>query len=802
MAGNKRIAGITIEIGGDTTKLQTALKDVDKQLSTTQNNLKDVNKLLKLNPGNTELLTQKQKNLESAIKDTKDRLEKLKDAQKEYGKGTAEYDAIQREIIETENNLKDLEKEYKEFGSVAKQKIQAVGSAIKDAGKNIGDFGKKWTTHVTAPIAAIGGLSYKAFTEVDEGLDTIIKKTGATGDSLDEMGDIMKDIANSIPTDFATAGEAVGEVNTRFGVTGDTLRGLSEQYVKFAEINDTDVTGAIDSTQKALAAFGLDAASADSYLNALTATSQRTGISVDTLAAGAVQNATAFKEMGLDIYGATAFMGDLEVSGADSSAVMSGLGKALKNATAEGIPLDQALADLQNTILNGTESTDGLTAAYELFGKNGAQVYEAVKNGTLDFTNLGTAVDEAGNIVTDTFDATLDPADQFKVAMNNIKTLGAEIAETVMPWLSEALAKVRDIIVSLREKWEGLSEPQRQTIIKIAGVIAAIGPVLTMVGSVTSAIGGVIGLLTGPAGIVVAIAAVVAAGVWLVENWDEVKEKIKEVWEKIKGFFVDAWEKIKAIDWAKLGREMWNNIKNAFSTVTKWFKEKFDAAWDAIKNIKWADVGSWIWDKVTAAFTALGSIKDWFKERFDDAWDAIKKIDWGDIASTIWDKITTGLAGIGEWLLDIFRTPINSVIDMVNGMIGGVEGAFNAVVRGLNKLNFTVGGGEILGVKIPEKKIGISGLKEVSFGRLDHLYNGGIVGEGGAATVGEYAPEMLRVINGQAVVTPLPGAERWGSNDEYNFNIYTQPGQSAQQIAAEVQKVLVRQQQQRRAAYA
>lgn len=799
MAGKSRISGITIEIGGDTTKLQSALKGVDRDLASTQNNLKDINKLLKLNPGNTELLTQKQKNLENAINDTKSRLEQLKDAQNDVGKGTAEYDAIQREIIDTENQLKSLENEYKEFGSVAKQKIQAVGSAIKDAGKNIGDFGKKWTTHVTAPIAAIGGLSYKAFTEVDEGLDTIIKKTGATGDSLDEMGDIMKDIANSIPTDFATAGEAVGEVNTRFGVTGDTLRGLSEQYIKFAEINDTDVTGAIDGTQKALAAFGLGAESADSYLNQLTATSQRTGVSVDTLAAGAVQNATAFKEMGLDINGATAFMGDLEVSGADSSAVMSGLGKALKNATAEGIPLDQALADLQDTILNGTDSTDGLTAAYELFGKSGAQVFDAVKNGTLDFTSLGTAVDETGNIVTDTFDATLDPADQFKVAMNNIKTLGAEIAETVMPWLSEALAKVRDIIVSLREKWEGLSEPQRQTIIKVAGIIAAIGPVLTMVGSVTSAIGGVIGLLTGPMGIVVAIGAVVAAGVWLVENWDEVKEKIKEIWEKIKGFFVDAWEKIKAIDWAKLGREMWNAIKNAFSTVKTWFKEKFDTAWDAIKNINWADVGITVWNKITGAF---GNIKEWFKERFDDAWDAIKNIQWGEIANTIWDKITTGLDGIGEWLINIFKTPINSVIDLVNGMIGGVEGAFNAVVRGLNKLNFTVGGGEILGVKIPQKKIGISGLKEVSFGRIDHLYNGGIVGEGGAATVGEYAPEMLRVVNGQAVVTPLPGADRWGSNDEYNFNIYTQPGQSAQQIAAEVQKVLVRQQQQRRAAYA
>ena len=95
-----RIAGITIENGGDTTKLQKALKGVDSQLKTTQNNLKDINKLLKLDPGNTELLTQKQQNLQKAISGTKDRLQQLKDAQGQVAKGTQEWDALQREITD------------------------------------------------------------------------------------------------------------------------------------------------------------------------------------------------------------------------------------------------------------------------------------------------------------------------------------------------------------------------------------------------------------------------------------------------------------------------------------------------------------------------------------------------------------------------------------------------------------------------------------------------------------------------------------------------------------------------------
>ena len=103
MAG--RIAGITIEIGGDTSNLQKSLKGVDSQLKTTQANLKDINKLLKLDPANTELLKQKQKELKEAISLTKDRLQQLKDAQSNVAKGTPEWDKLQREIIETENAL-------------------------------------------------------------------------------------------------------------------------------------------------------------------------------------------------------------------------------------------------------------------------------------------------------------------------------------------------------------------------------------------------------------------------------------------------------------------------------------------------------------------------------------------------------------------------------------------------------------------------------------------------------------------------------------------------------------------------
>lgn len=184
-----RIKGITIEIDGETTKLQKSLKDVDSQLKTTQNNLKDINKLLKLDPTNTELLRQKQKNLSDAIGTTKTRLQELKAAQSQVEKGTQEWDDLQREIIATEQNLKSLEKQHREFGSVASQQIKAVGQAMKDFGGKVTEVGQKLAPlsgAAAGALTALGGLAYKTVQSADE-LKTLSQQTGISTDELQKM---------------------------------------------------------------------------------------------------------------------------------------------------------------------------------------------------------------------------------------------------------------------------------------------------------------------------------------------------------------------------------------------------------------------------------------------------------------------------------------------------------------------------------------------------------------------------------------------------------------------------------------
>lgn len=494
----------------------------------------------------------------------------------------------------------DTSKVVKGMDAVAK-KVDAVGQSLQKVGTSL-------SKNLTAPIVAVGAASVKAFNEVDEGLDTITQKTGATGEEAEAMGEIMKNLATSIPTDFKTAGEAVGEVSTKFGVTGDELESLSGQFVKFAQLNNTDVSNSIDSVQKALSAYGLGAEDAEGFLDRLNKTAQETGADVDKLSTGIVSNATAFREMGLSIDESVVFMGQLERSGANSETVLNGMRKALKNATAEGKPLDVALAELQNTILNGTDSMDGLTAAYDIFGKSGDQIYGAVKDGTINFVDLATAMTDAGNSVSDTFEGTLDPTDEFKTTMNELKVVGADVGGTLLQMVIPVIRQVGEIITKVKEAWEGLSPETQQMIIKAAGIVAAVGPVLVVIGKVVSGISSIIsigsalvaaiGAISAPVVAVVAvIGGLIAIGVALYKNWDEicawagrVKDKVTESWNNMKQNVSDSWNNMKqnaanAMDAIKSKVEQnGGGIKGVLKTAVEGYVNLWKAGFDAIDN--------------------------------------------------------------------------------------------------------------------------------------------------------------------------------------------------------------------------
>lgn len=705
-----RIKGITVEIGGDTTGLKKALEGVNKSIRDTQSELKDVNKLLKLDPSNTELLSQKQKLLNDAVSETADKLEVLKEAQKQAREqlengtlGQDKYDALSREVIETEQNLKSLKSESKKFGSVFSQQMELAGKKVKEVGDKVKTVGDNMTKYVTEPIVSIGGASMAAWSEVDEAMDTVIKKTGAYGDDLAGLQDVVTELATTIPTTFDQAAIAVGEVNTRFGLTGDALYDLSAQFIKFAELNSTDVNSSIDMTQKVLAAFNLTAEDAGTVLDYLNATGQKTGADLASMESSLIANAAAFDQMGFSAYDAISFLGQVEMSGTDTSAVMSGLKKALQNATKEGKPMNEALAEIQNSMKTASSETEGLQIAAELFGsKAGPAIYKACMDGSLDFSMLGSAAEENMDSVANTFDATQDPIDQFTIALNELKQLGYEIGEALAPVIQMIADTVIPILHNLAEAWKALSPETQQTIINIALIVAAIGPVISLIGSVITGIGSLISSMSiisgvmstiamGPiAAVVAAIVALIAIIVVLVQNWDTVKETVINVWNTIVEKVKEAWEKIKEVftPLVEFFQRLWDGTVDIFKIAPEWFKTVFTTAFNAVKTVWSAITGffSGIWTAIKNVYSA---VTGWFNSIFSAALNAVKTV-WSAVTgffTNIWNGIKNIFSSVSSWFGNMFANAWNGIRNAFSNVGGFFGGVWNTIRSGFQNLN-------------------------------------------------------------------------------------------------------------------
>ena len=334
MAGAK-IKGITIELGADTSNFQKSLKAIDKDLKTTQTSLKDVNKLLKLDPSNVELLTKKQKDLETSIDLTKKRIEELKTAQGEVEKGTDAWYALEREIVETQGKLKDLEQEYKDFGTVASQQIKNVGTSLKNAGKKVENFGKKLTP-VSAAASALGTallkLGYDAVTNADD-LNTLAKQTGFSTEELQKM-------------QYAA---------DRIDVSMEDITGAMRKFKT-----------KIDPTNKSLQALGVNVLDADGNLR------DGTEVFWDAIKAlSAIQNETERDQVAMDLFGKSAdsLAGIID----DGGTAFTELGD---EAESLGLILDQDTLDSLNTTNDTIDKMKGQIAA--TMGVIGAQVVPVV----------------------------------------------------------------------------------------------------------------------------------------------------------------------------------------------------------------------------------------------------------------------------------------------------------------------------------------------------------------------------------------------------------------------------------------
>lgn len=372
---------------------------------------------------------------------------------------------------------------------------QAIGSSMLSSLEDaLGSVGKTLSATVTAPIVAAAAASVAAFHSVDDALDDVAIRTGATGQALEDMQAITTDIATSMPVSWSDVGEAVGEINTRFGLTGEELDELSRDFLRFSNINNQNVATSVDNVSRMIAGFGLEASDATDVLDMLNVVGQQTGMDVGQLTDALATNAGTFSAMGLSAEEAASFMAQASLAGLTTTQSMTGLRSAINYASNEGMTLSEVFEDV-------TEHADDTGYMMDVFGtRTGAAIGNAIQNGTISLTDFSSALGDFGGSVERTFNETIDPLDELTTTLNSLKELGYELVDAFGPVISQVADTVIPIIQQLTDAWKELDPETQQAIINIALIAATIGPLILIASKFVGAfqtIGGAISSVGG-----------------------------------------------------------------------------------------------------------------------------------------------------------------------------------------------------------------------------------------------------------------------------------------------------------------
>ena len=696
MAGTK-IRGITLEFDADMSKFSKELKSSDSALKTTQSSLKDVNKLLKFSPDSTVLLTQKQGFLADAIDETNDKLKILNQMQEAMDasgvdKGSAQYLALQREIVETESKMTHFKQESSDLGDVIEQaaskattsvgglgsslsttfgvagevlkaagdRVSQVGTKITDAGKNI--------LPVSTAVGAVGAAFIKFADDSQSAANQFVAATGAASEETEKFKNIIEAVyQNNYGDGFSDIAEAMLNVKQNIeNIDDSSLQEATESAIALRDTFGYDFAESTRAANTLMENFGVTAGEA---FNLVVQGAQNgldySGELIDNINEYSVQ----FQKLGLDAED----MFSIFASGAENGAFnLDKIGDAVKelsirvvdgsDTTREGFELLGLNADeMSAKFAQGGESA---TAAFEQVIEGLGNMEDPLDQNTAGVDLFGTMWEDLGPEVVTSLSTINESIDQTNESMDTLKeqkyddlksqfselgrTFTTEVAIPLGEQLVPAISSVIEWLSGLVQAFSEL-DPSIQNIILIIGtVIAVVGPLVTIIGTIVSAIGSVIsfiGTLFGGISSLItiigsvvsvlggpltaAIAAIIAIGVALIANWDTVKQVAMDVWNAVKEFAVNCWNGIVGV---------WNGLVGWFSGIWDSAKQVASDAWNGVKNFAsdaWNNIKG-VWEGVTGFFSGI--------------WDGIKQG-----ASDLWDGVTGFFSGAIDTIKGLFN---------------------------------------------------------------------------------------------------------------------------------------------------
>ncbi len=822
MAG--RIKGIVVEIGGDVVGLNKALSGVNKEIGNTQRQLKDVERLLKLDPTNTELLRQKQQLLAQAVGETKSKLDVLKNAeqqaQEQFKQGKIsqdQYNALKREIIETEQSLKKLEEQAGK-SHTAMDKISEITGKVSEGAGKIGD---KMMT-VSAGFAGLGVLGVKSASDLNKALNDLQSSTGMTEQEMEAYRSVMENIYNkNYGESFEDVSDAISQVVTQIGKmdSGAGLQNLTENALVLRDVFGYDVSESVRAANTLMQQFGIDG---DQAFNLIAQGAQNgldfSGEFLDSINEYSVQ----FSKMGLSAED----MFNIFVNGAENGAFnLDKLGDAVKenairvlelsddsNVAFESIGLDADV--MREKFAAGGESAKeaflqvmtGLAAMEDPLEQNATGV---ALFGTM-WEDLGPQVTTQLGVIQGGIDGTKNSMEELKNVQyddvtERLAAVGRNLQTEVLIPLGEALVPVLETVVGKLSElitwWTNLDDKTKIVIMTIGSAIAAIGPLAKGIQSVSTimgflsnsaipALGKALDFLK--ANPIVAIVTAILGFIKVIQDlWDKneaFRQAVLKIWEFITGIFQKFDDFLTGIF-----QKDWTENFGAFGNILNAFFDKVESVWNLIKGVfggvidflKGVFTGNWqgalngIKSIFESVFNFFGDKLDWLKTLLGGIIDFVVGIFTGNWGKA-WEGIKNIFKGVFDALVGIVKTPLNFVIGLINKAIDGI----NVLIRGVNAVS------SLVGLTIPE------------IPHIPKLAKGGTVLEGNAI-VGEAGPELLSVVNGKTRVTPLTNSQKkegqklvGGGGYQQTVNIYSPqaltPSEVARQTRAATRKLIAK----------
>lgn len=687
MAG--RIKGITVEIGGDTTGLEKALKNVNSTIKNTQSQLKDVNRLLKLDPGNTELITQKQRALKDAIGATSEKLETLKQAQEQAKQqlengdlGQDKYDALQREIIETEQDLRRLQEEAAST-SVALSKIDQAGKKMEAFGDSVTNAGQK-IMPASMAVAGLGAAAVKTATDFDEGMSKVAAISGATGDDLDALRDKAREMGAKTKFSATEAAAAMEYMAMAGWKTEDMLGGI-EGIMNLAAASGEDLATTSDIVTDALTAFGMSADDSAHFADILAAASSNANTNVSMMGETFKYCAPIAGALGFSAEDTAQAIGLMANAGIKSTqagtalrTIMNNLagevkitGSALGEVTIATTNADGSMRDLSDILsdcrgaFSQLSESEQAAAAEALVGKNAMSGFLALMNaGEGDIEKLSSAIDSCSDTFVKTVDGAIIPMSQaleegvewieeyngvsekmaavmqdnlggqLTILKSQIQELAISFGEMLMPAIRAIVSRVQAFV----DKLNSMSESQRKAVLTIGLVIAALGPLLVILGTVISKVGvamqGFVKLATGVKKLGVAVKAGTGIFGKLGAALGGISAPVLTVIAVI-AVLVAAF------------KHLWDTNES--------FRNAITAIWNGIVS-KIQAFCQGIVDRLNALGFEFGSIVD--------------------VLKSLWDGLCQFLAPVFEAAFSVVSTVLGSVLDVITGLLDVFIGLF------------------------------------------------------------------------------------------------------------------------------